>query len=92
MLFLLFLFCFLFNFLIVSGLVGRPINSITNGFAIPAEDWEWPEPSVHAEDLFHVTSETNVEHTFPGLTFVLGMSFEILNCGLIVNCELIVEL
>ena len=56
-----------------------PIDTISNRFSIAAENWERPKPTVHAENLLHVSCESNIINTFVRLT----LSFKILNGSLI---------
>ena len=81
-------FSFFFAVFVSSGLVGRPVNPISDWFAVPTEGWEGPEPAIHTEDLFHISFPSNVIYALVRL----ALSFEVFNCGLIRSCESPVEL
>ena len=59
-----------------------PINTISNRFSIATENWERPKPTIHAENLFHVSCESNIIDAFIRLTF----SLKILDSSLVACC------
>ena len=59
-----------------------PIDTISNRFSIATENWERPQPTIHAKNLFHVSCESNVINAFVRLAF----RFKILNSSLIACC------
>ena len=59
-----------------------PIDTIPNRFSIAAENWEGPKPTIHAENLFHISCESNIINAFVRLT----LSFKILNSSLVACC------